>query len=265
VIVFALRREAMFFRKRVQPCRRLADAPWPVFVADFQGQSTLLMETGVGASSASAALRWLLDKKGCRPEFVLSAGFSGALKSGLNVGDVIVASEIVDDQGKCWQAACPPLPVPFRRERLLCMPDLVCSPQDKHQLSSDYQAAAVDMESAALAKQCQELRVVFCSLKAISDDCTMALSPRLGAVLRGGRVSWFRLVRSLACWPPLILELWTLAKATQRAARELDRGLHQLLLLRSLPTNAEHPDDITPAIKILTTNDEPSRTRPAAE
>ena len=58
------------------------------------------------------ALSWLLsgppvDGVPYRPSLVLSAGFSGAVVAGLNVGDLILASEVCDADGVCRPATWP--------------------------------------------------------------------------------------------------------------------------------------------------------------
>jgi hypothetical protein len=65
--------------------------------------------------------------------------------------------------------------------------------------------------------------------RAVSDEQHTRLSPWLGWVLRGGRVSAARLTAALLCRPALALALGRLAANTRLAAVRLAAGLGQLL------------------------------------
>ena len=101
----------------------------------------------------------------------------------------------------------------------------------KRSLGERFGAAAVDMESAALARLCHQRGVPFGCLRTISDDLDTPLSPHLGRLLRRGRVSPWRLALALARHPLMAGELWRLAGATRHAARQLSTALGALLTL----------------------------------
>jgi Phosphorylase superfamily len=248
-ILFALHREAMSFLREFAPQQRFAGSPcW----ARFCGPSwltVLVLETGVGAARTEAALRWLfgpprLGDVPYRPKVVLSAGFAGALQPGYAVGDVVLATEVVDDEGNRWPADWPgELPAgdwrpPLHRSRVVTVPRLSATPEEKQALGSRHNAVAVDMESAFVARFCGRHGVPFGCVRAISDDVGMTLSPWLVEVLSGGRVSVDRLLAALVTSPRLAGELWRLAGQTRRAAEQLGRALGELLTL-TLPWGRE--------------------------
>src|SRR5262249_38343920 len=162
-ILVALRREsAPFLRDDFRPHQRFPGCPcWgrfcgPVWLPVF------VLETGVGTDRAAQALDWLLQvpKLGevpYRPKLGLSAGFAGSLAGQRGVGDVIRATEVVDAEGGCWPVTWPgQLPPgewrpPLHRGRLLTVPRLVGSADEKQGLGARHQAVAVDMESAVVA------------------------------------------------------------------------------------------------------------------
>ena len=95
-----------------------------------------------------------LDKVAYRPKLVLSVGFCGALKDGLNVGDVVLATEVVDEAGNVWPATWPgPLP-PGKWEprlhlgRIVTTDHLINDAAEKRRFGERHQALAVDMEAA---------------------------------------------------------------------------------------------------------------------
>jgi nucleoside phosphorylase len=241
-ILFALGRESQAFRREFRPTQRFPGAPcWARFCGPAW-LSVLVLETGVGAARAERALNWALDTPHLgivpyRPKVVLCAGFSGSLNEELRVGDILLATEVVDADGNSWPATWPErLPSgewrpPLHRGRLLTAPQLVCTPDDKRALGRQHSAVAVDMEAATVARLCSQRSVPFGCVRAISDDLNTPLSPRLLSLLCDGRVDPFRLLAGLAIAPRLSGEIWRLARQTTVAAEQLGKALGELLTL----------------------------------
>jgi adenosylhomocysteine nucleosidase len=242
-LLFALRREAMSVRKLARPLRRLAGAPCLAYFADGLATRVLIVETGVGPEAMERALD-SLDQLGVpyRPRFVLSAGFSGALRPELHVGDLVLAEEVVDEQGGRWPVPWPAGPVQFsqevipRRGRIVTTPILLGDPEQKRRLGEQHDALAVDMETACVARWCQQRQVPFGCLRVISDDWQTPLSPHLVDLLRDGRVSPLRLLVAIVRRPRLIGELWRLAGHTRSAAHRLALGITDLLKWLAMPS-----------------------------
>jgi adenosylhomocysteine nucleosidase len=229
VIAFALRREAMYFRRRLHPRQPIPQAPCPA----LRSGPLVILETGMGQAAARRALEWAQSTTG-RPRLVVSVGFSGALCWDLAVGDLVVATEVVDIEGHAWPATwpeAPPAATALKKGRLLCVPELVSDPTEKRRLADQYRALAVDMESAALAQLCHARAIPFACLRSISDDARTGLSPRLAGLLRGGRVAGLPLVVAIARSPTIVPELFRLARDTRKAARVLALGLENLLVI----------------------------------
>jgi adenosylhomocysteine nucleosidase len=248
-ILFALGRESAAFRREFRPQQRFPGAPCR---AQFCGPSwltVLLVETGVGQAATERALVWILDKPKMggvpyRPNLVLSAGFAGALDPSLAIGDVVLATEIVDTKGNLWQTTWPVEPLkgewrpPMRRGRVLTSPELVDTPEKKNDLGLRQQAVAVDMESAVLARLCSRNEVPFGCVRSISDRADTTLPSRLTELLNNGRASWPRLLAACLRSPGLVGELRRLARDTKRAGAQLGKALGELLTL-TLPWNEE--------------------------
>ena len=227
-VVFALRRESMYFRRAYPYQQRFPAAPC---CAQFRGptaQTVLMLETGVGAAAMETALRWCLSgpRFGAvpyRPRLLLSLGFSGALQPEQHAGDLVLATGIVEREGNLWPALHPThfASLNIVLGRLLTMPELIGDPDEKRRLGRQYEALAVDMESARVARLCHEHGVPFACLRAISDDWNTPLSPRLLDLLQRGRVSPLRLATTIVRHPKLSAELWRLARHTRKAAKNL--------------------------------------------
>jgi adenosylhomocysteine nucleosidase len=241
-VLFALARESGPFRREFRPQQSFPGAPCRARFCGPAWLSVLILETGMGTANTERALNWLLNRPllenvPYRPKVVLSAGFAGALRPPLLVGDVFLATEVADSEGHVWPTTWPgELPAgawepALRRGRLLTMPQMVIDPAVKRELGKRHEAAAVDMETAVLARVCSRAGVPFGSVRAISDGADTRLSPRLASLLSGGRVSVLRVLGQLLRAPSLAGELWRLARQTRVAARQLGKALGELLTL----------------------------------
>jgi hypothetical protein len=248
-VVFALRRESAAFLREFRPQQGFPGAPcW----ARFCGPSwltVLVLETGVGAAAAEAAMEWLLKRPKLgdvpyRPRVILSAGFAAALQPDRRVGDVVLATEVIDAEGAAWPATWPEeLPPgewwpPLQRARVVTAPALLSTAAEKQALGRRHEAVAADMESGVLARACRRHGIPFGCVRAISDDADTPLSPGLVGLLAGGRVSVPRVLAALARSPGLTGELWRLARSTSRAGEQLGKALGEILTL-TLPWGAD--------------------------
>ena len=241
-VFFAMGRESRGFRALFPPTQRFPGAPvW----ARFCGPSwlpVLVVETGIGPEAAEKAVNWVLSKPKMgelpyEPKLLLFAGFAGSLVESLHVGDLVLATEVIDTAGKRWQTTWPeklpdgPWQPPLRMGPIVSSHRLVGSPNDKRALGQTHQTLAVDMESATFAALCSTRSIPFGCLRAISDDADTSLSPQLVALLSGGRVSWWKSLAALARRPALLSEFMRLARDTREASEHLGKGLGELLTL----------------------------------
>lgn len=248
-ILFALHREAQAFYREFRPQQRFPGAPCRARFCGPEWLSVLVLETGIGLESAAAAVSWALSRPGLaqvpyRPKVVIAAGFAGGLQDSLAVGDVVLATEVVDEAGQRWPATWPgELPAgewqpPLHRGRLLSVAHLAAEAEQKKALGHTHAALAVDMESAAVARLCSRHEVPFGCVRAISDEVGKSLSPLLLPLFVNGRVSPLRLARTVLASPSLAGELWRLFGATQKAGLQLQKALGELLTL-TLPWGKE--------------------------
>ncbi len=236
-ILFALRRESQYFLRTFHRRTSFSGAPCRPTFYERQDSRVLVLETGIGTTRTAAALESVLNGPGqgresYRPRFVVSAGFSGALQPGCRIGDVVLATEVVDLEGGRWPVGETVVErdLCVHSGRVLAVPRLVSDPGEKRLLGQKYAALAVDMETATASRMCCQRGIPFRCVRAISDEVDTALSPRLVSLLSGGRVSPWRLLAAVAASPRLMKELWTLARHTRLAAQQLGKVLGQLVL-----------------------------------
>ncbi len=187
-------------------------------------------------------LSWLtgpavFDDVALRPSLVLMAGFAGGLQENQRVGDVILATEVVDESGGRWPTTWPgELPAgkwspPLVRGRILTAGRIIARSEDKLRLGKEHQALAVDMESALVARCCQSADIPFGCVRCISDEADTELSTRLSALFSRNDVSLVRLAAAVLRSPGMIRELGQLARNTRIAAKQLGKALGELLTL----------------------------------
>ena len=205
-VLFALEREAAPFRNRA---------------AGLAGVHVAMC--GVGPAAARQAAEAVTRRD--PPTGLVFAGFCGALRPGLAVGDVVVAAEVVDEAGGFF--AC--TDVGQGRTRLLTADRLIGDPAEKQALGWRHVADAVDMESAAVAAVCRARGVPFLAVRAVSDALDTPLSPRLVKLLSGGRVSPLRAAWAVARQPAIVREFRRLARDTRFAAKALAEALMRVV------------------------------------
>lgn len=248
-IVFALDRESQAFRQEFRVQQRFAEAPcWARFCGP-EWLTVLVLHAGVGTARMTSAMEWLLGEPKFgnlvyRPRLILCAGFAGALREGLQVGAVVLATEVVDADGQRCPTTWPEeLPSgewrpPLRRGALLTARKLINTPEEKQALGKQLDCVAVDMESAAVARLCHKKNVPFGCVRVISDDVHTTLSPQLVPLMATGSVSIPRLLWTVVRSPGLVWELRRLARHTHLAGQHLGKALGELLTL-TLPWSAE--------------------------
>ena len=143
-----------------------------------------LAQSGMGPKPARRATQALVD--GHSPRWVISAGFSGALRPQMKVGDIVVGNSIVDAEGTelaidMNMAANPATGLYVGR--LLMVDRIVRTVAEKKSLAERLGAIAVDMESLAVAQVCHESKTRFLAVRVISDDLSADLPPELLSVV----------------------------------------------------------------------------------
>lgn len=230
-LLFALHREAAPFLHRHRG-QRIADE-WPTAppcdsrFLQLKSKSVSVLITGVGFDNAGSAVDWALAN--AAPDLVIAAGFAGALDAALGVGEVIVASEVVEPDGEHWRTVLPAELGDCECGRILTALALVGSQSEKRAARRSTGAAAVDMESAAIAEACQGARVPCAVIRAISDSAETTMSPHLVGLLSGPAIAPGRVLAALVRRPQIAGEFWRLARATALAAESLADALDTLM------------------------------------
>jgi hypothetical protein len=151
---------------------------------------------------------------------LVSFGIAGALRPGLDVGTVIDAMRVVDEEGEVlWEGG--PLGVaPAQTGTILGASRIIDHPEERARLHRASGADAVDMESGPLARSG---RLAGC-IRAISDTPDRELAGLAEGIKPNGDTDYAGLLRGFMRAP----------RATARAARDARRALQSLAHLEAV-------------------------------
>lgn len=132
----------------------------------IHAKSVAVIHTGVGRKACCERMEILLRRE--QFEYVISAGFAGALETELRIGNVLVSENYSSPQ------LLRSLQLNLAEEgiflgKLLTVPGVVESNAERARLATDTGAAAVDMETEFIADACADHHLSLLSLRAISD------------------------------------------------------------------------------------------------
>ncbi len=204
----------------------------------------VVCESGVGRQAAAQATEDVI--KVHHPQWVVSAGFAGALVPGMRRGHILMASSVVDQQQH-------PLEIGFKIDpgvvegtrslhvgRLLTIDKLIRHREEKEKLAADYDAVACDMETIAVAQACRRRRVRFLSVRIISDGLDDHLPAEVEHMLDqhsiAGKLG--AATRAVFGRPSSLKDMWNLRETALRASDRLAK-----FLIGVVPQLGEEPDD----------------------
>ena len=222
-IVYATPIELAPFFDRCERVRKYTGGDFTFRGGRYGSIRIAAVQCGMGQATARKATHALLDAH--TPKWVLSAGFAGALRPEMQVGDIVVPDVIYTTTGD-------KLTVDFRMESdpasrlhvgaLVTAENIVHKVVDKQKLHIETGALAVDMESYAVADVCRETKTRFFGVRAISDDLSADLPPEVLSILGGtGSLRLGAAVGALWNRPASIKDLWRLRELANTAAERL--------------------------------------------
>jgi adenosylhomocysteine nucleosidase len=188
---------------------------------------TLLAVSGIGSAAAARACTLLIDAGATA---LVSWGMAGALDPSLTAGALCLPSEVITADGKCFLTAAhwrDPLALHIARQRpvaggrLLSSAQAIDTPAAKQAAFRSTGAAAVDMESCAVAEVAAARSLPFIAVRAIVDEAGDAVPSAVVAASLGGEFKIGRLVGGLLRSPADIAPLIRLARRYRTATRSL--------------------------------------------
>jgi adenosylhomocysteine nucleosidase len=149
---------------------------------------------------------------------VISAGFAGALSADLHAGDIVVPARVIDaGDGSSIETGT--------GLRGLVSVAETATVERKCVLGAKYDAVAVDMEAAAVARAAGLRAVRFVAVKAISDELDFEIPVVEGSVDAQGQFHQGRFLAGAAMRPWIWGRVVRLARNSSLASRRLSDAL----------------------------------------
>lgn len=158
---------------------------------------------------------------------VILAGLGGGLNPSLQVGDLVVANEVLNGHGVAFT---PPLQRPEAGGRVVSSNVICSTPSDKSDLRDRSGADAVDLESGPFAALAEDRGWIWGVLRGISDDASMELPLECSQWTSSkGQLRPMNLAWSVLRQPRLALQLPRLGQHSRMAMGAVAQGLSELL------------------------------------
>lgn len=184
-VTFALPQESRAFRAALRHTGRAGIPPVDYLIGNIGTEEVIVLHTGVGDEAATWRTEALLAA--VTPRYLIAAGFAGALDPRMQVGDLVIATNLTGAvlrerarvllDGERGAFFGPVVGAPFPIE----------SVAEKAEYGRMSQGIAVDMETAAVFGASMRARVPFLAVRAISDAADQPLPVPF--------IEWFDLAR----------------------------------------------------------------------
>jgi adenosylhomocysteine nucleosidase len=243
VVTFAVPHESRGLRSALRHASRAGTGDW--LLGNLGLEEVLVVHTGIGLAAAEANTRAVLAE--FRPNWLLCAGYAGALESHLVHGQVVVARNFSAPE---LRARCH-----CQRVVLTTESHAVETVPAKAALARKTGAQVVDMETSAVARVCGEHGVPLLAVRVISDTAGQRIPVPLEISfdLERQRPKIRPLLACLAYNPTLIVPFILFVTGLARARAALTDALIDAILA------APHPG--APASGSASARDEAAPTR----
>jgi len=216
-----------------------------VYRGKFKNRDALLVKTGMGKERAENATEFILERYTVTA--IISLGFAGALTPELSIGDVVVCSTMHCASGfekeKGAVEACAADAnllalasyVPGDGTTRFCLgsgvtvTQLDSSPQRMQELSHNFHAQIVDMESYWIARIASARQIPFIAIRSISDTMQHGIQPFDQILTSDGKLLWKRAVLCFLLHPQYLMNVLTLLRNTRPAKRNLTTFVSHLV------------------------------------
>ena len=173
-IMAAMQEEMVGLTSALQGARTIHHGARLFTTGTWHGQAVVLVLSRIGKVAAATTATALIER--FNVSAIVFTGVAGGIATGVNVGDMVVASEFVQHDMDA-SPLFPPLEVPLYGRSPKVHSGLVLSGDRFVSTSSESQALqqrlplalAVEMEGAAVAQVCHDYEVPFAAVRTISD------------------------------------------------------------------------------------------------
>jgi nucleoside phosphorylase len=222
-ITFALMVESSGFVSRLADKKRVACGDTQIIEGKLGNRSVAVFHTGVGEKVCRRRiLQFLQDRQF---NFLISAGFAGALTDEFRVGDLLLAQNFSTANLDRMRVIFSHLNV--RTGDLLTVSRILDSPEERTRAAKKSGAVAIDMETECIARACAEHALPLLALRVISDTPARPLPapPEVLFDLAHQKMRPRRLAAHLITRPPALLRLMRFARQIRKARKILTNAI----------------------------------------
>ncbi|USD41649.1 5'-methylthioadenosine/S-adenosylhomocysteine nucleosidase [Vibrio sp. SCSIO 43135] len=194
-IIGAMEQEVKILKQAIENCETVNKAGCTFFAGQLNGVEVVLLQSGIGKVAAAVGTTILLDEY--QPDLVINTGSAGGFDSSLNLGDVVISTEVrhhdadvtafgyemgqMAGQPAAFIADSKLMDVAEKAltlmedkhavRGLICTGDaFVCTAERQDFIRKHFPTViAVEMEASAIAQACHQFNVPFVVVRAISD------------------------------------------------------------------------------------------------
>jgi adenosylhomocysteine nucleosidase len=223
-ITFALPVESADLVSKLRDTTRPACGDSRIIVGKLNDSDVMIFRTGVGPKISASRMEGFLNAS--QPEYLISAGFAGAVSEHLQVGDLLLG-ENFSDKHLLANAQRALTNRSARTGNLFTSASIVDSPAERNKIARAAEALAVDMETAIIANACAARSVPMLSLRVISDSLQDPLPAPPGVLfdLERQRTNYVRLLSYLVRHPAALSGLARFGPRIARARGTLTEAI----------------------------------------
>jgi adenosylhomocysteine nucleosidase len=226
--------EAAELKPLAESLEGLRKLGWPIdyaYEGIAEGRRLILAANGAGprlaAKAAEVAIRAVTNAElsSSQLEAVVSTGYCGGLDPALQIGEIIVATEVLDSaNGEHF--SCNDLDGHPGRGVVLSQDRIATNAAEKQQLFQRTGACAVEMEAAGVAARAKRAGLPFYCIKGISDTATESFAFDLNRMRTiEGRVARGKIVIHALMRPTIVPGLFRLRRRSEEVAEALGEFL----------------------------------------
>ena len=194
-IIGAMRAEVDALIEKLEGCRVTQISGIPFYTGKLEGKEIVIAPCGVGKVFAATCAQTMILK--FAPEFILHTGVAGSLSKSLSVGDIALASALVqhdmdtsplgdpkglisginiveiptdDNLTKSVATIADRLSLTHKSGIVATGDRFVATPEGKNEIAKEFGAIACEMEGGAIAQVCFINQIPLCVIRAISDS-----------------------------------------------------------------------------------------------
>jgi nucleoside phosphorylase len=225
-VTFALPTESSGFLARLSDKSRADRNGIRIIRGTLNDREIEVFHTGVGEKVCRKRVGKFLEDQ--EFEFLISAGFAGALNNELRAGDLLLARNFLTldlSSGQSFPSFS------IHQADLLTLPGLIDSSDERNEIARSTGAAAVDMETEFIARACAEHGIPLLSLRVITDTPyePFPAPPTVLFDIERQRTHLLKLVRFFLIRPQRLPRLIQFARRILHARETLADALVQIV------------------------------------